>query len=492
MEPVQADLPSELPKRAETFDPAAATEVCIGGRSARKRRGLRWMLRQPNGSGIIRLFGYVVAKVLRRAADEVTFDRTSFESALARVPNGTLLIIAPSHRSYMDFLLCSYLFFDQPGLGIAIPHIAAAKEFSRIPVLGHLFEKGQAFFIKRGMRRGDYVELTARITDLVKRRQTLQVFIEGTRSRSRQFLPPRHGLLKCIQETGQPATILPIALSYDRVTEEVSFLRELQGSPKPEMKLSALSKWTTRLLRGKIKIGRVHIACGAPVKLDKFDRLRDVAEAVMGQLQAKTITTTLHLRSFLECNPIEDADLDWLSDTVRARGGRVLPSACANPHKVTAALERCMRYHWMHLFYTEARAAFPENPAIQHHISRNGFLQTPTVTAQPLDQDARVEQLLFALFGPICRDYAIVAHSVGAPGDSLEGIGAVEILHRNPACFLPDLEGALEALLKRRILAHGEQLGTYRWGRRAAEIDEFRQACELHGEPTPAPELTLD
>ena len=167
------------------------------------------MLRQPNGSGVIRLFGYVVAKVLRRAADGVTFDRTSFESALARVPNGTLLIIAPSHRSYMDFLLCSYLFFDQPGLGIAIPHIAAAKEFSRIPLLGHLFEKGQAFFIKRGMRRGDYVELTARITDLVKRRQTLQVFIEGTRSRSRQFLPPRHGLLKCIQETGQPATILP-------------------------------------------------------------------------------------------------------------------------------------------------------------------------------------------------------------------------------------------------------------------------------------------
>jgi fatty acyl-CoA reductase len=490
MEPVETDLSPELTNSGETPAPAKATEVRIGGRSA-KRRGLWWMLRQPHGTSVIRVFGYVVAKVLRRAADEVTFDRVSFESALARVPNGTLVIIAPSHRSYMDFLLCSYLFFDQPDLAIAIPHIAAAQEFSRIPVLGRLFEKGQAFFIKRGMRRGDYVELTTRVTDLVKRRQTLQVFIEGTRSRSRQFLPPHHGLLKCIQETGQPATILPIALSYDRVTEEASFLRELQGSPKPEMKLRTLSNWTTRLVRGKIKIGRVHIACGAPVKLDKFDRLRDVAEAVMGQLQAQTITTTLHLRSFLEHHPIQGVELEWLCDAIAARGGRVLPSACAGPQKVTTLLERCMHYHWMHLFYAEARAAFPENPAIQHHISRNGFLQTPTVTAGPLEQDTRVEQLLFTLFGPICSDYALVARSLGMPGDSLEGVSAIGILHANPASFLPDLEGALEALLKRRILAHGEQRGTYRWGRRAAEIEEFRQACELRHDPTPASEPTL-
>src|SRR5262249_20668798 len=163
----------------------------------------------------------------------------------------------------------------------------------------------------------DYAELRTRITELVKHRQTLQVFVEGTRSRSGQFLPPRHGLLKCLQETGQPATILPIALSYDRVTEEASFLRELQGSPKPAMKLSALSNWTTRLVRGKIKIGRVHIACGAPVKLDEFDRLRDVAEAVMGQLQAKTVTTTLHVKAFLEANPIEGVDLEWMCNAIK-------------------------------------------------------------------------------------------------------------------------------------------------------------------------------
>lgn len=141
------------------------------------------------------------------------------------------MIIAPTHRSYMDFLLCPYLFFDQPGLGITIPHIAAAEEFSRIPLPGWLFKRAQAFFVKRGlMHRPDYADLTRLISDLVNRRPTLQIFIEGTRRRSGQFLQPHHGLLKCIQESGQPAVILPVALSYGGVTEDASFLCELQVS----------------------------------------------------------------------------------------------------------------------------------------------------------------------------------------------------------------------------------------------------------------------
>ena len=482
MDPVQANLFDDLPDAFHSG--GESNEVSIGGRAAPKGRRLRWVLSQPHGSAVIRFFGYVVAKVLRQVADEVTFDRASFESALARVPEGTLVIVAPTHRSYMDFLLCSYLFFDQPDLGIAIPHIAAAEEFSRIPLLGRLFEKAQAFFVKRGMRRRDYAELTTRVTDLVKRKQTLQVFIEGTRSRSGQFMAPHHGLLKCIQETGQAATILPIALSYDRVTEEASFLRELAGAAKPDMRLSSLSGWATRMLRGKIKVGRIHIACGAPVKLDEFDRLQNVTEAVMGQLQRRTVATTFHLRSFLEHHPIEGVDLDWLCDAIRARGGRVLPSAFRSAQPVSALLERCMRYHWMHVFYAEVRAAFPDNPAIQHHIARNGFLQTPTVVTQPLHHNPQLDRLVSELFGPICRDYAMVADRLGAPGNFGDPISStpLAILRENPNCFLPDLEGAFDALLRSRILSHGDERGTYRWGKRAEEIHEFKLKCSFRVE----------
>ncbi|MGO9604503.1 MAG: 1-acyl-sn-glycerol-3-phosphate acyltransferase [Candidatus Binataceae bacterium] len=462
--------------RAEGAD---ASEVCVGGRAQPRHSHLRWVLRQPNGTGVIRLFGYVVAKVLRRTADDVTFDQASFQSALDHIPDGTLVIVAPSHRSYIDFLLCSFLFFARPDLGIAMPHIAAAEEFSKIPVLGWLFEKANAFFVKRGMRKKDYVELTTRVTELVRHKQTLQIFLEGTRSRARQFLAPRHGLLKCIQETGQPATILPIAISYDRVTEEASFLDELQGSPKPEMMLRALTAWTTRMLRGQIKIGRVHIACGTPIKLDKFDHLRSVTGAVMGQLQQKTVATTFHLQSFLEHNPIEGADLDWLRAAIVERGGRVLDSECGSRGKPGGLLERCMRYQWMHVFYTEARTAFLENPAVQHHIARNGFLQTPAMSDEHFRSDPRIDELLVRIFAPICRDYALVADALGEPGDSIEGITAVEIVREHPSAFLPDVEAAFEALISQRILGHGEERGTYRWSRRAEDIYAFRRGCEL-------------
>ena len=461
---------------AEEVNPTERTEICIGGRSAEKRRALRWVIRQPNGTPVIRVFGYVVTKVLRRAADMVTFDRSSFESALARIPEGTLVVIAPTHRSYMDFLLCSYLFFDQPQLGVAIPHIAAAEEFSRIPLLGWLFRKANAFFIKRGMRRQDYIDLKERVEKLVKRRETLQVFIEGTRSRARQFLPPKHGVLKCLQETGQAVTILPIAISYDRVSEEASFLLELGGRPKPKMRLRTLTRWTTRLLRGKIKIGHIHIACGAPVMLDEFSRLREVAEAVIGQLQARTVATTLHLKSFLALNAI-DGDLQWLSEVLEARGGPVLKSKLDSRPETNPLLERCMRYHWIHLFYPEARALFPENPAIQHHVSFNGYLQNPTLSELPDHDDPRVGQLLRALFEPICYDYVAVSKSLGNPGDSLDGINPLCFLRSHPSSFLPDIEGAFDAMVKRQILAHGKEPGSYRWGRCAAEIGAFSRAC---------------
>jgi alcohol-forming fatty acyl-CoA reductase len=426
------------------------------------------------------MFGYVVAKVLSRVADEVTFDRESFISALARVPDGSLMIIAPTHRSYMDFLLCSYLFFDQPSLGIAIPHIAAAEEFSRIPVLGCLFKRAQAFFVKRGlMHRRDYADLTRRVTDLVKCGQTLQIFIEGTRSRSGQFLQPHHGLLKCIQETGQPAAILPVALSYDRVTEEASFLRELQGQPKPKMKLTSLSVWTKQMLRGKIKVGRIHIACGTPVKLDRSTGLRAVTAAVMGQLQQKTVMTIFHLQSFLKCNPISGIELAWLCAAITARGGRILTSSCTRLPGISALQERCMRYRWVHLFYADACSAFPANPAVQHHITRNGFLQTRPVADEPHILDIRVHKLIVGLFAPIAHDYALTAESLGTPGEPLDAVSPAAILREHPTAFLPDLEGAFEALVQRRILAHGRQPRTYRWGSRADEIHEFRRACEL-------------
>ena len=57
---------------------------------------------------------------------------TNFERARDAAPADTAWVLAPSHRSYLDFVLCSFLPFARPDLKIALPHIAAAKEFSAL------------------------------------------------------------------------------------------------------------------------------------------------------------------------------------------------------------------------------------------------------------------------------------------------------------------------------------------------------------------------
>ena len=63
--------------------------------------------------------------------------------------NGPLVII-PTHRSYIDFLIMSYVFF---GYGIKVPHIAAAEDFLNMAVVHILLRKSGAFFIKRNQQK---------------------------------------------------------------------------------------------------------------------------------------------------------------------------------------------------------------------------------------------------------------------------------------------------------------------------------------------------
>ncbi|MBI2339789.1 MAG: SDR family oxidoreductase, partial [Deltaproteobacteria bacterium] len=188
-----------------------ATEMLIAGREHRSAEmDIGWTVRQPGGNWAVRLFAYVVRKGLRKCTNKVTFDRPSFEAARKAASKESLLVIIPTHRSYLDFVLCSYLFFARSDLGISIPHIAAAREFAKIPVLGWLFRKTHAFYVKRGLGR-ENADLTRNVHELVAKRHTLEFFIEGTRSRSRQLLKPRRGMLKSLQSTGQKFTILPVA-----------------------------------------------------------------------------------------------------------------------------------------------------------------------------------------------------------------------------------------------------------------------------------------
>jgi glycerol-3-phosphate O-acyltransferase len=59
------------------------------------------------------------------------------------------LIFLPSHKSHIDYLVISYVFFR---LGIALPHIAAGENLN-IPLIGNLLKACGAFFIRRSWNK---------------------------------------------------------------------------------------------------------------------------------------------------------------------------------------------------------------------------------------------------------------------------------------------------------------------------------------------------
>jgi fatty acyl-CoA reductase len=190
------------------------------------------------------------------------------------------------------------------------------------------------------------------VHQLIEQGKTLEFFIEGQRSRTREFLAPKRGLLRCLQATGRTCTLLPVAFSYDRVPEEAAFAQELAGLPKPRMRLSALLRWGYRAWRGKIDLGRIHLACGTPVRLNQDCDVQSVSQEVIRRLEGATVATTYHLQAYLSRHPIAGLDPGWLKGAIESRGGRVLESSLNPPADLDPLIAASLRHQFSHLFQT--------------------------------------------------------------------------------------------------------------------------------------------
>lgn len=324
------------------------SEWVMAGRAHPGHEGdLRWSMGQPRGNLWIRFASWMVTKVLRRAIERVTVDIPSFKAARQAADDGAALILVPNHRSYLDFVLCSYLAFARPDLRIPIPYIAATMEFGKIPILGRILTALHAFYLRRGVGKED-PELTRRVHQLLGEGKTLEFFIEGERSRTREFKEPKRGLLRCLQATGTPCVILPVALSYDRIPEERAFAAELAGAPKPRMKLGGLLRWVTRVWRGRIDLGRVHMACGAPVRLSSTCDVPARSVEIIARLREATVATTYHLAAYLAHHPMPGHDAKSLRRAIEVRGGTVLESALQPSSDLDGRIAETFRHQFIH------------------------------------------------------------------------------------------------------------------------------------------------
>ncbi|MCG8371762.1 MAG: 1-acyl-sn-glycerol-3-phosphate acyltransferase, partial [Proteobacteria bacterium] len=454
------------------------TAVPIAGRRhPRTRRDLKWALTQERGNLFVRGAAYKVVRTLRDCMDCVTFDLNSFEAARRDVPDGAHVVLVPSHRSYLDFVLCSLLMFARPDIGIAIPHIAATSDFARIPLISWLILRLHAFYIERGLGRED-TRLTGQVRELVNSGRVIEFFIEGKRSRTRQFLAPRRGLLRSLQATGETFAVLPVAISYERLPEEGAFTVELEGGDRPPMELRGLLRWTRRVRAGEIRLGRAHIACGRPVVYGPDSDVYRVAREIMAELQYETIVTRYHLQAFLEHekDALPGVDVAWLADAIERRGGSVMRTYLRDDG-VPRAHERCMRYQYEHFFYAEAETAFAGNPAIESHIRTNRYGEFAAPDRAAERSDPCLLPFLRVLFGQVVRNYELVVETLGDPAAPLEPNTPLALVNARPGreLHIPDVESAFDDLARRGILAFDADEKNYSWGPEAARLAAYRE-----------------
>ena len=346
------------------------TEWVLAGRSHIGHGGdMKWVWRQPSGTAIVRTGVWLTTKTLRRITDTVTVDVPSFERARDMRPENAGLALVPSHRSFLDFVLCSYLAFTRPDLGIRVPYVAAAVEFGRIPLLGNLLRSVNAFYVDRGASRENR-DLAKRVHKMLDAGEVVEFFVEGARSRSREFLRPKRGLLRCLESSGRPVMVMPIAISYDRVPEEAVFARELSGLPKAGLRLGPLFGWLADAWRGRVNLGRVHVACGTPIMLTADSDTKVAGDQIIHELRGAMAVTSFHIDAFVASmhgqladgsnaasDPIAELDAASIRARIEAAGGRVLESRLPLPENLDPLIARTMREHFAHFLMSEAKSS---------------------------------------------------------------------------------------------------------------------------------------
>jgi len=194
------------------------------------------------------------------------------ESVRKACQSGAEIIYMPCHRSHMDYLLLSYLLFEQ---GVVPPHVAAGVNLNFFPA-GPVFRRSGAFFLRRTFRDNPlYGQVfNAYFAMLFKQGYPIEFFTEGGRSRSGLLLSPKTGLLSASLKTylRQPernVVIVPIYIGYDHIMEVNTYVKEQAGQKKERESI-----WQVLGIVKKLgNFGRAFVNFGEPINVKQhFDK----------------------------------------------------------------------------------------------------------------------------------------------------------------------------------------------------------------------------
>ena len=182
---------------------------------------------------------------------------------------GHEIIYVPCHRSHMDYLLLTYVIFQQ---GLVTPRIAAGINLNFWPA-GPIFRKAGAFFIRRSFNGNRLYSTIFReyLGLLFERGYSVKYYSEGGRSRTGRLLPPKTGMLamtiqSLLRGVQRPLTLVPVYLGYEHVMEVGTYYKELSGSEKKKESIFGVLK----AIRNLRNYGNGYVNFGEPININKF------------------------------------------------------------------------------------------------------------------------------------------------------------------------------------------------------------------------------
>lgn len=218
---------------------------------------------------VIRMYDITLRWMFKNIFEGMVIDYKGLDR-VKRISKKGPLILVPCHKSHLDYLILSYVFFNN---NMPCPLIAAGKNLSFWP-LGPIFRGGGAFFLRRSFK-GELLYpkiFAAYIRKVLEEGFHIEFFVEGGRSRTGKLLSPKIGLLSLLidaylENDWEDMTFVPIYIGYDRVLEEKSYINEIEGGKKTPENLKNVIKARKFL---KKKYGKIYLNFHQPISLKEY------------------------------------------------------------------------------------------------------------------------------------------------------------------------------------------------------------------------------
>ncbi len=253
---------------------------------------------------VLSLLSVVLAFAWKRIYTGIEVSEDGMERMRAVLAKGPTLLL-PTHKSHIDYIVISQVMQDQNTM---LPHIAAGQNLAFWP-LGWIFRSSGAFFIRRRFLHDRFYTavVNAYMRHLLKEKYAIEIFIEGTRSRTGKLLRPKLGMIEMALKAQSVLPqmniqVLPVSIGYEHVIEENAYVKEARGESKAKENIKGLLK-TTKVLFSRY--GRLYVMIGEPFSTE--DVLRDMALTPHDFDKSsvrRDVATEMAFRNFHEINRI--------------------------------------------------------------------------------------------------------------------------------------------------------------------------------------------